>query len=85
MPISPDLLKALSDLGGTTLFVGVVIVAAIGLYRQWWVPGWLYRSEREGRQRAEREARASATTVSRLTMALTRERQRRHTDRPPRD
>ena len=81
MPISPDLLKALSDLGGTTLFVGVVIVAAIGLYRQWWVPGWLFRAEREARLRAEREAKANSATVSRLTMALARERQRRHTDR----
>jgi len=81
VPISPDLLKALSDLGGTTLFVGVVIVAAIGLYRQWWVPGWLFRAEREARLRAEREAKANSATVSRLTMALARERQRRHTDR----
>jgi hypothetical protein len=36
------LAEQLSDLGGFALFFLFVIVAAIGLHRRWWVPGWIY-------------------------------------------
>lgn len=80
MPLSPELLKALSDLGGTALFVLVVIVAALGLYRQWWVPGWLYKQERTARLSAQEEARKLSISVQRLTQSLRDERRRRGSD-----
>jgi hypothetical protein len=39
---SPELAKALSDLGGFALFLLAVVIAAVGLFRRWYVPGWMY-------------------------------------------
>lgn len=83
--MTADLISSLTDLGGLGLFVGFVLVAAIGLYRQWWVPGWLWRRTDEARLTAEGEVRKQAGSIRRLTMALERERRRRRTDRTPPD
>lgn len=74
--IDPQLGKQLADLGGFALFLLVVIVAAVGLYRQWWVPGWVYRQERDGRQTAETQALRSAEAIEKLARAVNRERGR---------
>lgn len=49
--IDPALGQQLADLGGWAMFLLVVAIAAIGLIRQWWVPGWIYRDERAWRER----------------------------------
>lgn len=67
--IDPETVRSLSDLGGLGLFILVVAVAAIGLWRKWWVPGWMYSD-------VESENRLLRTTVERLTDQLTRERAR---------
>lgn len=64
---SPEQVKALADLGGFALFLAVVIVAAIGLFRRWWVPGWWFTDERQARMSAEAENRILSRTVARLT------------------
>lgn len=67
---SPELAKALSDLGGFALFLLVVVVAAVGLYRGWWVPGWVYRQEREARLVAETQASRNAESLAAMSKAV---------------
>lgn len=81
--VSPELISALTDLGGLGLFLLFVVVAAVGLYRQWWVPGWIFKRTDTAREQAEAEVKKQARSVARLTLALSRERRRRRTDRPP--
>lgn len=69
--------KALSDLGGFALFLVTVAVAVVGLHRQWWVPGWIWRERSDDVKELNR-------TVARLTEELRRERQRRRGDSEPR-
>ena len=70
---SPEQVKAFSDLGGFALFLLVVGVAAVGLHRQWIVPGWVYRQEREARQTAETQAIRNAEALEKLARAVTRD------------
>lgn len=72
--ISPDLAAQLSDLGGFALFLLVVVVAAVGLYKQWWVPGWIYRQERESRLKAETQATRNAEALEKLARVASRDR-----------
>jgi len=72
-----DQVKALADAGGYVLFAFTAIVGAVGVYRGWIVPGWLYREKAE-------DVKALNRTVTKLTDELRRERQRRGTDRAPR-
>lgn len=60
---TPELAKALSDLGGFALFIFGVIVLAVALYRRWLVLGWVYDQEREARLSAESEARQNAAVL----------------------
>ena len=80
---TPDLISSLTDLGGLGLFVGFVVLATYGLFRQLWVPGWLYKRERERRLEAEGEVAKQAATVAKLTRQLQNERRRRRTDASP--
>lgn len=73
MPISPELGKQLADLGGFALFLLAVIAAGVGLFRQWWVPGWIYRAERESRAKAETQAERNADALEKLARAVSRE------------
>jgi hypothetical protein len=79
---SPAELKEIVDLGGLALFVTGIIAAGVGLFRQVWVPGWLWRRERERRELAEAESKRQTATIARLTRQLERERNRRSTDAP---
>jgi len=71
--LSPELAKALADLGGFALFLFTVVTAAVGLHRQWFVPGWVYRQEREARQIAETQAIRNAEALEKLARAVTRD------------
>ena len=71
--LSPELAKALADLGGFALFLLAVVIAAVGLYRQWWVPGWLYRSSERAREVAETQAIRNAEALEKLARAVTRD------------
>jgi len=78
---SPELAKALVDIGGFALFLLTVSIIAIGLYRQWWVPGWVYRLEREAREKAETQATRNAESLAALARRASREPRRG----PPRE
>lgn len=72
-----DLAKSIQDLGLAGIIVLIVVVAAVGLARQWWVPGWMYRQEREARITAETQAvrnseslATSASAYSEVSKAL---------------
>ena len=72
--LSPELGKALSDLGGFALFLLTVVTAAVGLLKQWWVPGWVYRQERESRISAEVQAVRNGEALEKLARFVTSER-----------
>lgn len=75
-----DLASQVADLGGFGLAVLIVLVAAIGLWKQWWVPGWLWKAERDARIQAEIQAIRNAEALEKLAKAVTRE---PRTPRPP--
>jgi len=72
--LSPEFAQSLADLGGFALFLLFVIVAAVGLYRQWWVPGWVYRQERQSRITAEIQAVRNGEALEKLARVVTGER-----------
>lgn len=59
--------------GGFALFLGLIVLIGVGLWRQWWVPGFWYRAK-------DAEVKELRIVVSRLTTQLNRERRRRGTD-----
>lgn len=76
--IDPAIGSQLADLGGFALFLLTVVGAAVGLHRQWIVPGWVYRQERDSRQTAETQALRNVEALEKLARAVTRERARQH-------
>ena len=70
MAVSPELGQQLADLGGFALFLLVIALAAVGLFRQWWVPGYFYRAEREAREKAETQAERNTDSLKANTEAL---------------
>ncbi len=83
MPIDPAFLRTIADGGGLVLFITFVVIAAIGLRRQWWVEGGFYHEMRRERDEALKELRTAHKTIDRLTVQLARERRRRATDHDP--
>ena len=79
---SPDQVQALSDLGGFALFLFAVALGAIGLFRGWIVPGWLYNQERDARKTAEIQALRNAQALEKLRRELARDPRRRRPDGP---
>ena len=71
--LSPELAAAVADLGGFALFIGCILIGGIGLYRRWWVPGWLYEREVEARKVAETQALRNAETLEKLARAVSRD------------
>lgn len=65
--------RAAADLGGFALFLVLLIVIGVGLWRRWWVPGWLYLEKAS-------DVKDLTKAVERLTTELARERRRRSTD-----
>ena len=70
---TPELAAALADLGGFALFMLALAIAGIGLYRRWWVPGWIYEREVEARKVAETQALRNAETLERLARSVARD------------
>ena len=60
--LTPEQVAQLTDLGATGLLIMVVAGILIGLFRQWWVPGWIWRQLRADwqtlRDQADRNAKA---------------------------
>jgi hypothetical protein len=77
VPVDPSLLRSLADGGGLVLFLMVVVTAAVGLHRQWLVPGWVYRDLVVRLLEALQELSAARKTIDRLTVQLARERRHR--------
>lgn len=69
-----DLARSIQDLGLAGMLVLIVVVATVGLARQWWVPGWLYRAERAARITAEIQAVRNGEALEKLARAVTGER-----------
>lgn len=80
--IDPAIGRQLADIGGMALFLLHIVVDAVGLYRQWWVPGWMWRGVVGENLELKAELKATRETVSSLTAQLARERLRRASDRP---
>jgi hypothetical protein len=72
--LSPELGKALSDIGGFALFLLTVVTAVVGLLKQWWVPGWVYRQERETGSAPRSQAIRNAESLEKLARAVTGDR-----------
>jgi hypothetical protein len=68
-----DLAQSIQDLGLAGIIVLIALVAIVGLARQWWVPGWLYRQEREGRIVSDTQAVRNAEALEKLARAVTGE------------
>lgn len=68
-----DSAKQIADLGAFAICVLMVLVAGVGLWKQWWVPGWLWKQEREARQAAETQAIRNAEALEKLARAVTRD------------
>jgi hypothetical protein len=47
-PIAMDIIALAKEAGGLSV-VGLLILALIGLYFKWWVPGWVYLAERDAK------------------------------------
>jgi hypothetical protein len=80
MPIDPALGSQLADLGGFALFLLLVVTIAVGLWRGWWVPGFIAREWKGERDQARTELAEARKTVNTLTVELARERRRRASD-----
>jgi hypothetical protein len=66
--VSPELGKQLADLGAFALLVLTWSLLAVGYFRKWYVPGWLYDSLREDwrilRDQGDRNAKALEALVN---------------------
>jgi cytoskeletal protein RodZ len=63
--IDPAIGGQLADLGGFALFLLLLVVIAVGLFRQWWVPGYMYRQERADREKADVQATRNVEALER--------------------
>lgn len=54
--MTPETADALSRLSAFAIFVFLTGLAGLGLYRRWWVLGWIYDQERAARLNAETQA-----------------------------
>jgi hypothetical protein len=54
--LTPETADALSRLSAFAIFVFLTGLAGLGLYRRWWVLGWIYDQERAARLNAETQA-----------------------------
>ena len=80
---TPELARTLADLGGFALFLLLIVVIGVGLFREWWVPGYLYQRERHARELAETQAERNAKSIAELAKWVSSE--RRRVSVPPRD
>jgi hypothetical protein len=65
--------QTISEAGGWAAFLGLVCLIGVGLWRRWWVPGFLFVE-------LEAEVKLLRKSIVSLTGQLARERRRRRTD-----
>jgi hypothetical protein len=82
VPFDPAALKALADGGGLVLFLALVVMVAVTLFRGTWVPGSYYREVKGERDALRVELKAAYKTIERQTVQLARERRIRVADHP---
>ena len=70
---TPEQVASFADLGGFALFLLVVAMGGIGFLKGWIVPGWIYRLEREAREKAEVQAARNAEAIEKLARSASRE------------
>ena len=80
--IDPERGRQLADIGGMALFLTHIVIDGVGLLKQWWVPGWLYRAVVTELVEARAENKELRKTVARLTTQLGSERKQRASDHP---
>lgn len=65
--LSPEVGRQLADLGSFALLVLTWALLAVGYFRKWYVPGWLYDALREDwrilRDQGDRNAKALEVLV----------------------
>lgn len=83
MPIDPEFWRDLAQLPVLGLVLFVVGFVGLGLFRQWWVPGWLWRGAVAEIAELKAELKAARETNGTLTVQLARERGRRASDSKP--
>lgn len=64
-----DLARSIQDLGLAGIIVLMALAVTIGLARQWWVPGWIYRQERQARITAETQAVRNGESLAKSSEA----------------
>lgn len=64
-----DLAQSIQDLGLAGIIVLIVVVAAVGLAKQVWVPGWIYRQERDARIVSDTQAVRNAESLAKSSEA----------------
>lgn len=72
--MTPDAARTLVDLGATVMLVFLVGAIFIGLFREWWVPGYFYSRERAARESAETLAERNAESLAAMAKWASRER-----------
>lgn len=71
MSIDPGAIKALVEGGGWAVVVAMILAAGVGVLREWWVPGWIYR---RSEARADRNEAALRALTQEIRRALRRAR-----------
>jgi hypothetical protein len=67
--VSIETAQALADAGGWTAFIALILFIGLALWKQWWVPGWAYRQEREDRQKADAQLDRNTKAIRDLTIS----------------
>jgi hypothetical protein len=67
---TPAQAQEIANLGAFGLFVFVVIFVGAGLYRRWWVPGWVWEQDRAARIVAETQAERTVVALEANSRAL---------------
>lgn len=70
MLLTPDQARTIAELSPFALFVFITVFIGVGLYRRWWVFGWLYLQERDGRVTAETQAERNADALEANNVAM---------------
>jgi hypothetical protein len=74
---TPEFARQVVELGGWTVVMFIIILATVGLFREWWVPGPYWRREREKREAAERREEQNAIALAAIAKAMARDRRSR--------
>lgn len=64
-----DLARSIQELGLAGIIVLIALGVTVGLARQWWVPGWIYRQERQSRITAETQAVRNGESLAKSSEA----------------